>query len=64
MDESAEKAKEHRKRAADIRMHAQLLTDASCRAAMVSVAEGYERLATALEKIAKRALARTEPSPK
>jgi hypothetical protein len=47
-----------RKRAADIRLHAHRLTDAVCTAAMLSVADNYERLAAALENIAKRAAAR------
>jgi hypothetical protein len=50
MDEDAEKeSEEHRKREADIRLHAHRMTDAACRVAMVSVAENYERLATAME---------------
>ncbi len=60
MDEGADKIQEHRKRAADIRLHAHRLTDAACMAAMVSVAENYERLAATLENIAKRALARSK----
>jgi hypothetical protein len=58
MDDGAKKIQEHRKRAADIRLHAHRLTDAVCTAAMLSVADNYERLAAALENIAKRAAAR------
>jgi hypothetical protein len=50
MDEYAEKeSEEHRKRAADIRLHARRMTDAACMVAMEAVTENYERLATATE---------------
>jgi hypothetical protein len=49
-----DEAHEHRKRAADIRVHAHRLTAEASRAAMLSVADNYDRLAAALEKTAKR----------
>ena len=52
-------AQEHRKRAADIRVHAHRLTDGASRAAMLSVADNYERLAVALENVAKPAPAQS-----
>ena len=49
-----DEAQEHRNRAADIRLHAHRLTDRACEIAMLSVADNYERLAAALENVAKR----------
>ena len=49
-----DEAQEHRKRAVDIRVHAHRLAAGASREAMLSVADNYERLAAALENIAKR----------
>ena len=49
-----DEAQEHRNRAADIRVHAHRLTNAASTAAMLSVADNYELLATTLQTIAER----------
>jgi hypothetical protein len=53
MDEGADAAKAYRKRAAELRVRAEDMTDADNRRIMLSVARLYEQLAKAVEFIAR-----------